>query len=316
MRTKHLLIVAIIVVIIFASISIYTTYRPPIVETAAPIFPIVIQDDLGRNIALSEYPERIISLAPSNTEILFALGLADKVVGVTIYCDYPPDVKNMVKDGRLTTIGGFANPNIEKVVALEPDLVLATGGVQLSIVQQFESYDLTVVTLDPEDLEDVVDNILLVGEITGEDEAATELAGNMEQRIDRIVNMMENVENKPRVYYEVWWDPLMSAGSGTWINDLIGIAGGVNIFSDVEIEYPEINSESVIVNDPEIIMIPVGYMGGEGEEIAKRPGWEVITAIKNDRIYIVNEDLLYKPGPRIVDGLENLAKIIHPELFE
>lgn len=307
-------LIAIVVVIILVSILIglWTTYRP--VEEGI-IFPIVIQDDLGRNVTLVKYPEKIVSLAPVNTEILFALGLESRVIGVTEYCDYPPEVKDLVAKGRISIIGGYANPSVEKIIALEPDLILAVSGIQVPIIGQLEKHH-TIVVLEPKNLDDILHDIFLVGEITGHTEMAQKLVKNMTERMDRITRITGNVD-RPRVYYELWFEPLMTFGPETWVDALIELAGGVNIFHDAKVKYPKISSESVIKRNPQVIIVNIGYMGGvTSKQFKTRPGWELIDAVENERIYEINENLLIRPGPRIVDGLEALAKAIHPELFK
>ncbi|MEM3754240.1 MAG: cobalamin-binding protein [Candidatus Bathyarchaeia archaeon] len=280
-------------------------------------FPLWVIDNFGRNITISHMPERIVSLAPGNTEILFALGLGDKVVGVTRYCNYPPEVIEKVNSGEITIIGGYADPNVEIIIDLNPDLVIAESqGLQGKVVDTLEKNGFTVIGLDPKSVSQIIQNIILVGRATGKEVEAEKLANELNQRIDYVVNKVKNIAHKPRAYFELWYDPLASIGPGTWIHELIEMAGGENIFSDANSPYPLISSEAVIERNPEVIIIPLGYMGGLGKsEIKQRPGWDSIEAVKNDRICEINEDIVYRPGPRIVEGLEQLAKIINPELF-
>lgn len=314
---KKVALLSLIAILLAATVFVAVFYtRAPTGPAGAPEGSTAITDDFGRNVTVVKYPKRIVSMAPANTEILFALGLGDRVVGVTKYCDYPPRVKELVEEGKIAVIGGFSDPNIERVIALDPDLVLAAHSLQLKAMEQLEEKGVTVVGLDPKSLRDVLNDILLVGKITGKEAEAKALVESMERRIESVVSKVKEAQRRPRVYYEVWHDPLMSVGPGTWINELIGLAGGVNIFSDAKVPYPEVSSESIIARDPEIIVIKVGYMGGVAkDEIKRRPGWEAIDAVRNDRIYEVDENILIRPGPRIVDGLETLARIIHPELF-
>lgn len=312
---KKILLVSLVLIVIVI-IGIIVAQIPTLTTTTQKTV-ITVVDDRKKTVVIANYPpQRIISIAPAITEILFALDLDDKVVGVTRYCDYPPKVKTMVKEGKITVIGGFADPNIEKIVALKPDVVFAMHTLQLKIVESLEKRGITVVFLDPNSIQDILDDILLVGKVTGKKVKAEKLVEEMKQHISYITNKTQNVKYKPRVYYEVWHDPLMSVGPGTWIDELIKLAGGTNIFSDAKTKYPKISSEVVIEKNPEIIIIKIGYMGGVAkEEIAKRPGWNVIDAVRNNKIYEVDENILIRPGPRIVEGLETLAKIIHPELF-
>ncbi|MGP3667946.1 MAG: ABC transporter substrate-binding protein [Candidatus Bathyarchaeota archaeon] len=312
---KKGLIVLLFIVIILSVISI--AYFSTTTTTQKPTTTMTVTDSRGKNVVIANYPpQRIVSIAPANTEILFALGLDDKIVGVTQYCDYPPKVKKMVEEGKITIIGGFANPNVEKIVELKPDVVFAMHTVQLKGVEALENKGIPVVFLDPKNVQEILDSVMLVGKATGKEDEAGKLVKEMKQRIDYITSKTRDVSYKPKVYYEVWHDPLMSIGPDTFVNELIELAGGVNIFYDAKTSYPTISPESVIERKPEIIIIKIGYMGGVAkEEIAKRPGWDTIDAVKIGKIYEVEENILIRPGPRIVEGLETLAKILHPELF-
>ena len=277
-------------------------------------FPLAIVDGVGREVSISEQPETIVSLAPSNTEILFALGLVDKLVAVSQYCNYPPEVQNKPK------VGGFSTINIEKVVSLEPDLVLATGGVQKKVVRDLERLGLTVISLDAKRIGDVLENILLVGKVTGRVESAKRLRSNLEERIRTVANKTGDLPDtqRPRVFYEVQYDPLMTAGPGTFIDDLIHLAGGANIASDSAIKYPVYNLEILIERNPEVIIVSFshGSIMASVEGVKNRKRWQITDAVKNNRVYGIHADLVSRPGPRIVDGLEEIAKYIHPELFK
>ncbi len=277
-------------------------------------FPLRIVDGVGRQVSISEQPETIVSLAPSNTEILFALGLGDKLVAVSQYCNYPPEVQNKPK------VGGFSTINIEKVVSLEPDLVLATGGVQKKVVRDLERLGLTVISLDAKRIGDVLQNILLVGKVTGRMESAKRLRSNLEERIRTVTNKTGDLPDtqRPRVFYEVQYDPLMTAGPGTFIDDLIHLAGGVNIASDSATEFPVYNLEILIERNPEVIIVSFshGSIMASVEGVKNRKRWQITDAVKNNRLYGIHADLVSRPGPRIVDGLEDIAKYIHPELFK
>jgi iron complex transport system substrate-binding protein len=276
-------------------------------------------DDFGRNVTIDQLPTRIVSLQPSNTEILFAVGAGPRVLGVTRYCDYPPQVLAGVKDGSIKVVGGFTDPNIELIVSLQPDLVLAWGDLQKGAISSLEAKGLTVVVLFPKTISDILEDIKLIGRIVGRSDAAINLADTLAARINTVVDKTRGALYKPRVYFEIWYNPLMSVGPGTYINDLITMAGGVNIFADSKAPYPEVNAETIIERQPEIVIVAKGYMGLAIEETKSkfrdRPGWESITAVRNNEIYEVDENTVYRSGPRIVDGLETLVMIIHPELF-
>jgi len=281
---------------------------------AAQSTPGNIVDGLGRSVAIEKTPQRIISLSPSNTEILFALGLGDKVVGVTEYCNYPQAAATKLK------VGGFSTVDIEKVVSLEPDLVLATNIHSKTVVPALEKLGLTVVALTPTSLSEVLDSITLVGKITGQNKQATEMVSSLRSRIEVITDKTETLSSKqnPRIFYVTWHDPLMTAGTGTLADDVIRSAGGQNIASDISGD-KTIDLETVIYRDPQVIVASVGM--GTGEDLP----WQYVQtetrlkntqALLNDRIYKIDGDLIHRPGPRIVEALEQMACFIHPELFK
>jgi iron complex transport system substrate-binding protein len=270
--------------------------------------PIQIIDDFDRNVTLDKYPQRIVSTAPSNTEILFALGLGERVIGVTEYCDYPEEAKEKEK------IGGFSTVDIEMTAALNPDLILASEKTGIENIEKLEELGMTVVVLQPENVDGVLHDIRLVGKITGEEARAEELAGDMENRIKNVQENTKGLE-KPEVFYVVWHDPMMSAGSGTFISDLIDMAGGTNIAHDME-GYKAMSLEVVVERDPDIIITPTGM----GEQpiydfvVAEERLFDV-SAVKNGRVHTIDQNIVNRAGPRIVDGLEEIAKYIHPEVY-
>jgi len=262
-------------------------------------------DDLGRLVAINGTPERIISLAPSNTEILFALGLGNRVVGVTDYCDYPPEALNKTK------VGGYANPDVEKTVALDPDLILVAHGTPMDVINSMAGLGLTVFGIKTTDLDDLLNDIRRIAEITDKEVEAQGLTSEMESRIEAVTNQTEELEQRPRVFYIVWHDPLWTAGSGTFIHELIEKGGGVNIFQNVT-GYPTISIEEVIARDPEIIITSEDSYDWamNATELAST------NASQTGRIYTLDDDLVQRPGPRLVEGLEWFAHFIHPEIFE
>ena len=277
-------------------------------------FPAEITDQLGRSITAGESPQRIISLAPSHTEILFALGLGDRLVGVTDYCNYPPEAETK------KSIGGFSTPNIEEIVALSPDLIMATSMHETEIIPQLESHGLTVVAFSPKTINDVIAAITLAGQVTGAEEAADELLSDMQKRIKAVTNKTSGLSEseKPRVLYAVWHDPLMTAGSGTLHDDLMRLAGGTNIAHDLT-EYATINLEVVITADPEVMIAGVGMGTGEDlplQFVKTEPRLKDTSARQYNRVYGIDTDIVGRPGPRIVEALERFAGFIHPELFK
>jgi iron complex transport system substrate-binding protein len=284
---------------------------PKVGETRSPI---EITDQLGRVVKLDKIPQRIISLAPSNTEILFALGLAERVVAVTDYDNYPPEAK------QKPSIGGFSTPNIEKVVALSPDLVLATSIHQKQVIPNLEQKGIAVFALAPKTLDEVLEAITLVGKITGEDRAASKLVTEMRTKIEAVTDKTSGLSEaqRPRVFYITWHDPLLTAGSGTLQGELIEKAGGTNVARDLT-GYPGITLEAIIEANPGVIIAGVDMGTGADTPLQfalTEPRLRDIDARLHDRVYAVDADLTGRPGPRTVDALEQFAQCIHPELFK
>jgi iron complex transport system substrate-binding protein len=273
-----------------------------------------IVDGLGRSITIEKIPQRIVSLSPSNTEILFALGLDDKVVGVTEYCNYPQAAETKPK------IGGFSSIDIEKVVSLEPDLVLATKIHSKTVIPTLEKLGLTVVALTPTSLPEVLESITLVGKITGQNREASELTNNLKTRFETVADKIQALppDATPRVFYMTWHDPLMTAGMGTLADDVIRNAGGQNIASDISGD-KTIDLETVISRDPQVIIASIGMGTGEDltwQYVQTEPRLKNTQALLDNRVYKIDGDLIHRPGPRIVEALEQMAYFIHPELFK
>lgn len=276
-------------------------------------FPMQVTDNLGRVVTIKEAPQRIVSLAPAVTETLFALGLGEKVVGVTNYCDYPAEA------GTKPKVGGFSTPSAELVVAAKPDLVLATS-INANYVPQLESAGLTVITIESLNLPQVLDNIRVIGRVTGTAEAANNLTADMQKRIDSITGKVSGLPDgqKPAVYFEIWPDPLTTGGAKSFVNSLITMAGGRNIAGDVEQDWVNLSPEMVLARDPQVaILCHHGSSLQTVEEFKSRKGWEQVSAIRNNRIGLVSdENTVVRTGPRVVDGFEYMAKMIHPDLIK
>jgi len=293
-------------------LSLFVACAPPAEEMAS--FPIEVTDQLGRVVKLDKMPETIVSLAPSNTEILFALGLGDKVVGVTEYCDYPEAVKDKPK------VGGFSTVDIERVIEIGPDLILATGYHKAEVIPGLERLGLTVVCLNPTTLEEVLEAITLAGKCTGKEDEASQLVTEMEKRVNAITEKTAGLSAsaRPWVFYIVYHDPLMTVGSDTFTHELIVKAGGINIAQDLTGDYPTIGLEAVIAANPQVIVASYGH--GSVEDLPLQfaltePRLSDVDARVNNQVYEIDTSLGSRPGLRIVDGLELLAKMIHPEIF-
>jgi len=273
-------------------------------------FPITIKDDVGRKVTVPKEPKRIISTAPDVTEILFALGLGDKVVGVTTWCNYPEEAKTKEK------IGDFANPNIEKILFLKPDLVVATGGVQRQVIEKLEQLGIPVYVSYPHNIDEVIKDIYTIGRIAGAEGSAKKLVFNLKLRIAKVTSKVNKAKTKPKVFFELWHEPLMSAGPGSFIDDIIKKAGGINIAGTAKSAYPIFSLEQLIKEDPDIIIGAESSMGADPLEVSKRPGWETLKAVKKQKVYTINDDIVFRAGPRLVLALEIMAKYLHPELFK
>ena len=268
-------------------------------------------DDLGREVRLEKVPQRIVSLAPSNTEILFALGLGDKVVGVTRYCNYPEGAEEKEE------IGGFADPDLEKIIALKPDLILAKGSLQKSLVMELEQRGQAVFWLYPHSVDEVLESFERIGKLTGSPSAAKQLRKKVEQRIKAVEAKVRDIPEQERVtvFRVMGLDPLGTIGGQSFQTDDYRLAGGRNIFADTDKDYFQLNLETLIELDPDIIVIC-----GEDEEEAKarvrnQEGWEDLTAVKADRIVVISCDLICRPSPRIGETIELLAEKFYPERF-
>ena len=274
-------------------------------------FPMTITDNLNREVTILKQPERIISLAPANTEILFALELGEKVVGVTNICNYPPQVQ------QKENIGDYDNPNLEKIIELEPDLILASHGNPRELIDQLEELNYTVVGLNSKNVDDIISSISMVGKITDNVIEAAKLTEEMEARIEAVLSetssLVEN--NRPRVLYVVWYKPLWTAGSGTFIDELIQKAGGINIAGDIA-GWPQMNLEIVLEKNPQVVILGEGHPGGLVETVKNEEVLWKTDAFEYKQIYIIDADIVSRTGPRIVDALEEMARIIHPELFK
>jgi iron complex transport system substrate-binding protein len=290
-----------------------TTITTATTATATTTAPVVINDQIGRTVTLSTTnPQRIVSLSPSTTEILFALGLNDRIAGVTDYCNYPPEAK------QKPSVGDYTAPNMEKLIALNPDLILVTEEQENDVLPQLVSKGLTVIGIKPGSVSDVFDSIIMIGTATGKTKEANDIVKDLKERIQRVTAKTENLPDsaKPKVFYIIWHDPLWTVGSNTFHDELIAMAGGVNITHDLS-GYVDISLETVIDKNPDIIIAGVGMGDGEEAPFAyaqNEPRLAETAARQKGQVYSVNMDIVSRPGPRLVDALEEFLAIIHPEL--
>ena len=268
-----------------------------------------ITDDAGRRVALPARVDRVISLAPSLTEIVFAVGGGDRLVGNTTYCDYPAEAKAVAK------VGDSLQPSLERVIALRPQVVLISTASQLEVfTQQLHNQNIAAFVTDPHDLEGVFRSIEQVGQIFGQTEQATQLVKKLRERTNAVEQAVQHAQ-PVRVFYQVSGEPLYTIGKDAFLTDLIRRAGGVSVTADVPGAWPKYSSESALAARPEAIILPTGgSMGAANSSVAE--------ALRNSpaalagRVYKINDDYLARPGPRLVDGLEAMARALHPEAFK
>jgi iron complex transport system substrate-binding protein len=277
--------------------------------------PIELTDGIGRLVVLDEPAQRVVALAPSNIEILFAIGAGSQVVGREDFANYPPEVLELPSVG-----GSFGELNMEAILGLEPDLILAADITTVEQVQAFEEVGLTVFMLaNPTTLDEMYENMRITAQLTGHIEEAQAAIEELENRVAAVLEIVSQAEDRPTVFYELdSTDPNApwTAGSGTFIDTLITLAGGQNIGANFEGDWIQISSEEILSVDPNLIILGDFIWGVTPEDVAARAGWDTLTAVQNQQVLPFNDDLVSRPGPRLVDGLEQLARLIHPELFE
>jgi len=271
-------------------------------------YPVTVVDSIGRSVTLESEPQKIISLSPAITEILFAIGVGDKIAGVTDYCDYP------AKALKKPRVGSFKEPNMEVIISSQPEVVFVSAGIQEQFAKQFNDLGIKVIALDANNFEQVLDNIKLAGRVAGAGPKSLEVARDMGERMDAVKETVAQSKTSPSVFFEVWDDPLMTAGPGSFIDDLITKAGGTNIAGDANKEFAEFSLEALIDRNPDIYIL--NDHAHTPEDIKKRSGYEGSKAIRNNNVYSIEDDLVTLPGPRIIEGLEQMARIIHPEAFQ
>ena len=285
----------------------------PATEAPAATDGLTFTDDMGREITLAGTPEHIVSLAPSTTEILVAVGAGEQVVGRDEFSDYPEEAK------ALPSIGGsFGEYNVEAIVALEPDLVIAAEINTPELVKQLEDLGVTVYYLgNPTTLEEMYGKLETVAELTGHD--VSELVSSLQTRVAAVDEKIAPISARPNVFYEIdASDPSKpyTYGPGTFGDLLITRAGGTNVGSVSTDAYPQLSLEQIVVENPSVIILGDSMWGVTPESVLERAGWESIEAVNANQIFPIDDNLISRPGPRLVDGLEALAKILHPDLFE
>ena len=284
--------------------------QQPTATAAAPAaaFPATVTDFQNRSVTVPRRPERVVSIGPSITEFLFALGAGSRVVGVDDFSDEPAAA------ARLEKVGGI-KVNFEKVVSLRPDLVLS---VKFSdgTIEKLASAGLLVLVVDPQSAGDVARTAILLGRAVGSD--GETMARDIQKRVDDVRSKTASAKTKPRVYHEIdASDPtkIFTVGPGSYIQDLFEIAGGVNIAAKATSAYPQLSAEEILRSDPEIIVLAAADYSAKPDQVAARAWWSAISAVKNKRIVTIAPNLINRPGPRVGEAAEAYAKLVHPELF-
>lgn len=290
------------------------------VQSTADSFPTVIKDDRGVEVSIPKQPLRIVSLLPSHTEILFAVGAGPQMVGCTTFCNYPEETQKLEK----VALSNPGSVSLETLVALQPDLIFVGGDYQSLLSKQLTKLKIPVVSFESQSVADIERSIRGISRATGHQEAGSALIEKIKQEIAAIQKQVKpyQQEQRPRVFYQVWDQPLMTAGPDSFIGELIELLGAENVFDDVEIAYPQVSEETLIVRNPDVILMPDSKKQGEAAvaatiaELKKRPGWQQLNAVKAGRIYLLEDDLISRPGPRVVAGLQKMAQALYPEAFQ
>ncbi len=277
-------------------------------------YPLTVVDDLGREITLEAEPQHIVSLAPANTEILFAVGAGDKVVGRTDFCNYPAEVED------IPSVGGFTADTIsvETIVSLGADLVIGSD-LHMELEDALNEAGIPLFVLRPRGLKGLYADIINVGLLTNNTFGASMVVSEMQSRIEAVESIVDQVppDERPTVFYEVWDDPLMTTGTETFIGTIIETAGGMPLFPELAEGYPMVTAEEVIARNPDVIMSAQTHAEAMSlEAISSREGWENISAVQNGRIYLFDDDIISRPGPRVADAIEMVAQALYPDLFE
>jgi iron complex transport system substrate-binding protein len=298
-------------IITLAALSLLAAACAP--AAAGSTGPLTLTDGLGRQVSLAGPAQKVVSLAPSNTEILFAIGARAQTIGRDEFSDYPPEAKDLPSVG-----GSMGQYSAEAIVTLKPDLVLAAEINAPELVKQLEDLGLTVYYLkNPKTLEEMYTNLEIVGQLTGKDAAS--VVEKLKARVKAVDDKVLPLSARPSVFYEIdATDPAKpyTYGPGSFGDLLISRAGGTNIGHELTDPYPQMSLEQIVVANPAFILLGDSNWGTTAENVVARPGWESIAAVQNNQIFPIDDNLISRPGPRLVDGLEQLAKLLHPDVFK
>lgn len=277
----------------------------------APDGPVTRQltDDAGRSVSLPVRVTRVVSLAPNLTEIVFAVGAGDRLVGRTSYCDYPPEAKAVAE------VGDTLHPSLERIIALKPQVVLVSTSSQLEVfTQQLQNQNIAVFVSDPHDLDGIFRSIQQIGEMTGQKSQAEQLVSKLRERVNAVEQAVKN-RALVRVFYQVSAEPLYTAGHDAFVTDLMRRAGAASVTADVPGAWPKYSNESALAAKPEAIILPTGgSMGSVNSDVTE--ALRQSPAVVQGHVYKINDDYLTRPGPRAIDGLEAMARALHPDAFK
>jgi iron complex transport system substrate-binding protein len=269
------------------------------------------EDQLGREIRVPDDPKRIIALAPSISEIIFALGQQDRLKGTTQFSNYPPEA------AKLPKVGSYVRLDLERIVALNPDLCIAIkDGNPKATIDRLQSLKIPVFAVNPRNLESLLQTIQKIGGILNASAKAKTLVEDMRSRMQQVDTLVSRINRRPRVFIQIGISPIISAGSNTFVHELIVRAGGINVAADNS-GYPHFSSEQVLALAPDVLIITTMARSGAFEKA--KANWNRLShmpAVRKKRIYTVNSDVFDRPSPRLLDALEILTRLLHPQLFE
>ena len=273
--------------------------------------PLWFKDEVGREVAFPFPPIRIVSLAPNITEILFSLGLDEEIVGVSIHCNFPEKAKSKVR------VGSYISLDFEKVTSLKPDLIIATGvGNTRDMVDRLGKLGFQTYVIYPKNFDDILKSIAHIGQVVNREKEARMIIEGMRKRSQRVIELTKGLP-RPKVFIQIGDAPVVTVGKGSFADDLIRLAGGENIAKKEKEVYPRFGMEEILKRSPEVIVISSMNPKGDYQKIIQEwTRWKTIPAVKNGRIHLIDSDLLDRPSPRIIDGLEELAKVLHPGRFK
>jgi len=269
------------------------------------------KDEVGREVIFPFPPKRIVSLAPNITEILFSLGLDEEIVGVSIHCNFPEKAKTKVR------VGSYISLDFEKITSLKPDLIIATGaGNTREMVDRLEKLGFQTYAIYPKNFNDILKSIGHIGEVVNREKEARGIVEGLRKRSQRVIELTKGL-SRPKVFIQIGDAPIVTVGKGSFADDLIRLAGGENIAGKEKEVYPRFGMEEILKRSPEVIVISSMNPKGDYQKILEQwTRWKTIPAVKNGRIHLIDSDLLDRPSPRIIDGLEELARVLHPEKFK